>query len=146
MCTDADENSDSSLILKKNTHTHSRPCVALALLPECPSVLQNVCVATCPHLVPLAPQSPSPAGSLPVFWSLSPSLSIALSSASSLSLLGISAARPQPSLPFNDLPSPVLASVSPTWSALCLDHPPHPPPLRRNSSLSGGKGRRWRKM
>lgn len=53
MCTDAYENSDSSLILKKKRkkETNSRPYVALALLPECPSVLQNVCVVTCLHLV-----------------------------------------------------------------------------------------------
>lgn len=38
--------------------------MALALLPECPSVLLHVCVVTCLHLVLFALQSHSPAGSL----------------------------------------------------------------------------------
>lgn len=70
--------------------------MALALLPECPSVLQNVCVVTCLHLILSAPWSYSSAGSLQPS-NLSP-LSVALSSASSLPVPEISVAYPQPSL------------------------------------------------
>lgn len=129
VCTDADENSDSSLILKKKKKS-SRPCVALALLPECPSVLQNVCVVTCLHLILSAPWSYSSAGSLqpsnlcllfPLLFPLlphCPSLRFLLHILSPLCNV-----RTFPLTPFLAPLSPT-SHPSHTWSMLYLYHPP----------------------
>lgn len=133
----------------------SQPYVALALLPECPSVLLHVCVVTCLHLVLFALQSHSPAGSLqpsdprllPLLW-----LWLLFPHLWRFQRHVLSPPCRAKTLPCT--PASRLASGSPsshpshTWSTTRLFHTPESEslsPWKEYLPIGGGEARRWRK-
>ena len=146
MCTDADENSDSSLILKKKKYTHTHTvdpmwpwlsslnallfskisvlspartwsclCLGLTLL-RAPCQSSDLCLLLFPLLFLLLLHRP--------FWDFQ------------LHVLGLLCCVTTFPL------TPVLASVSSTWSAVCLDHPPPPPTPLEGIPPYGGEGKK----